>query len=80
MKGQEALNALWEALEEDRKPPPPLSITAYDYVDKFNVTYSSAVNHLKRKVESKDLECATFYCAKRQRPTKFYWQPKKGAK
>lgn len=80
MKGNQALAALWDALEEDRKPPPPNAITAYDYMDKFHTTLSSALGRLNGYVESGMMASGKFWSEKRKRSVKFYWLPKKAKK
>lgn len=74
IKGQAALDALWDALGNDRKPPPPNSISAYDYKDKFKVTAAAARCRLDRMVGTKELQCGKFWCEQRKRAVIYYWQ------
>ena len=76
MKGTDALAALWDALEADRKPPPPNSITVRDYMQKFNVTQSAACGRLAACVFSGVMETGKFCDEKSGRSVKFFWLAK----
>lgn len=80
MKGAEALSALWDALSEDHKPPPPGAITVYDYVEKYGVTLASARFSLDRKVKDGEIETGMFRAEGRKGPVRFYWLKKGKAK
>lgn len=76
MKGTEALNALWDALEQGHKPPPPNSITVRDYMARFSVTLSSASGRLAAAVDAGLMETGKFFDEKTGRSVKFFWLAK----
>jgi len=80
MKGNEALAALWEALGEDHKPPPPNAINAYDYAEKYGVTRASAKWKLDQTAASGKLESGLFNAPGRKSKIRYYWLPEKKGK
>lgn len=78
MKGNEALAALWEALEKPNGSPPPNAITASDVSAKFGIGQRAALDRLKSQVKSGALETAKFTV--NGHPTNYYWLPEKKVK
>ncbi len=70
MKGVDALNALWDALESPHKKPPPDAISAADYAEKFGVCKRTARDRLDAAVKAGKLEVDAFRVD--GFPTKYY--------
>ena len=73
MKGNTALNALWDALSEDLKPPPPNSVTALDCADKFGISLDAARMRLLQQTRGGILESGLFFDAAKKRRILHYW-------
>ncbi len=74
MKGNEALAALWAALDEGYQPPPPNSINVHDYMDKTGLSMTGAKERLGSMVRAGKLEVGKFNV--NGKLAKYYWLPK----
>jgi hypothetical protein len=77
MNGNDALAALWDALDQGHKPPPPNSITIVDYATRYGLSRDAAACKLRTLERSGQLEAALFKTPGDKRLTRYYWLPKK---
>ncbi len=78
MKGNEALAALWEALDAKYVKPPDGSTDAKECAKRYGISRRAAKDRLEAKLAAGELEAGYFMVGPHK--TRFYWLPKKGKK